>query len=149
MQSNYKLLTDNEINECLLKLSEVLKLYLPSVKEEEISQIIELVRCGIRASLKQSAAHSTDLRFFIGSLASGQYAKYKLSDDEIKQIDGIVASSDLLTKIGEFAKNRQNENIDLFVPPVELTMQFNRITLRDDAGEYLYSSDGSQKGKNM
>jgi len=149
MQNNYKLLTDNQINECLLKLSEVLKLYLPSVKEEEISQIIELVRCGIRASLKQSAAHSTDLRFFIGSLASGQYAKYKLSDDEIKQIAGIVASSDLLTKIGEFAKNRQNENIDLFVPPVELTMQFNRITLRDDAGEYLYSSDGSQKGKNM
>ena len=38
MQSNYKLLTDNEINECLLKLSEVLKLYLPSVKEEEISE---------------------------------------------------------------------------------------------------------------
>lgn len=149
MQNNIKIITDVEINECLLKLSEVLKLYLPSVKEEEISQIIELVRCGIKTSLKQSPAYSTDLRFFLGSLASGQYAKYKLSDDEIKQIDGIVASSDLLTKIGGFAKNRQNENIDLFVPPVELTMQFNRITLRDDAGEYLYSSDGSQKGKNM
>ena len=149
MQNNIKFITDVEINECLLKLREVLKLYLPSVKEEEISQIIELVRCGIKTSLKQSPAHSTDLRFFLGSLASGQYAKYKLSDDEIKQIDGIVASSDLLTKIGVFAKNGRIENIDLFVPPVKLTIQSNRITLRDYAGEYLYSSDGSQKGKNM
>ena len=37
MQNNIKIITDVEINECLLKLSEVLKLYLPSVKEEEIS----------------------------------------------------------------------------------------------------------------
>lgn len=148
MHDNKKIIKDVEINDCLLKLNEVLKLYLPSINEAEINKVIDLVRCGISVSLKQSSLYDVDFRYFIGSLASDKYGKYNLPQDLIKQINSIVASSDLITKIGDFAKKNQKENIDLFIPPVSLTIATYKLELRDDNNEYLYSSDKSQKGMN-
>lgn len=147
MQNNIKMISDVEINQCLSKLNEVFRSYLPNVEEEEIAKIINLVRCGINVSLKQTSICDVDLRWFLGALTIEQYSKYNLTEEQIEEIKNVVASSTILTKIGSFA-NEQKEKIGTIVPQVALTIARHKIELRDADNNYLYSSDNSLKGKN-